>query len=139
MAVKSLMITCATIMISAPAVLAAETRSSEKESFHVNAYLCQTAEYAIKFAGVASRVDQDEEASAIVGKAFNGEVGGKDIGLASVEKREIVVEDGIPYIVLALRFKEDNRLAWTAEPDVTAIEPSSGAAKDPSSRTPKNP
>jgi hypothetical protein len=137
-AVKALIITCATLMIAAPAVSAAETRSSGKESFHVNAYLCQTAEYAIKFAAVASRVDQEEEASAIVGKAFNGEVCGKYIGFASVEKREIIVEDGIPYILLALRFKEDNRLAWTAEPDVTAIEPP-GAPKEPSSGTPKNP
>lgn len=128
--VKAIMITCAIIMIAAPAVLAADTQNSDKESFHVNAYLCETPEYAIKFAMVASRVDQDEEASAIVGKAFNGEVCGKYIGFASVEKRETVIEDGIAYTLIALRFREDGKVAWAAEPDVSA-EPSPGTPKHP--------
>jgi hypothetical protein len=117
------MIVCAAIMIAAPAVLAADSQTSRAESFHVNAYLCETPEYAIKFAMVASRVDQDEEASAIVGKAFNREVCGKYIGFASVEKKDKVVEDGIAYTLIALRFKEDDRVAWTAEPDLPPESP----------------
>jgi hypothetical protein len=129
-AVKSTMIVCAITMIATSAVLAADAGNSDKEAFHVNAYLCETPEYAIKFAMVASRVDQDEEASAIVGKAFNGEVCGKYIGFASVEKREKVIEDGIAYTLIALRFREDNRVAWTAEPDASSA-PASGTSKNP--------
>ena len=129
MAIKSFMIICATMTIAAPAALAADTEKSDKEFFHVNAFLCKTPEYAIKFAMVASRVDQDEEASAIVGKAFNGEVCGKYIGFASVDERQTVFEDGIPYKLIALRFKEDNKVAWEAEPDYSSLEPSSGTAK----------
>jgi hypothetical protein len=93
----------------------ADGQVSDTVPFHVNAYLCETSQYAIEFAGAVSKGEEVESAKDIVGKAAKREVCGRYVGVASVQKQKIILSDGVLYRIIALRFKEDNKIAWTAE------------------------
>jgi hypothetical protein len=112
-AVKVLMMVFAVIFMAAP-VLAGDSKTSPP--FHINAYLCDTPQYAIELASTESRGTEEEVANDIVGRAHKKEVCGKFIGFASVQEQKTILKDGITYKVTALQFKEDDRIAWTAEP-----------------------
>ena len=81
----------------------------------VNGYFCESAEYAMAFA-TAFAADADEEfAKNVVGKIARREVCGRYVGVASIQQQETVTEKGFVYRLTALRFREDNKVAWLAE------------------------
>ena len=81
----------------------------------VNGYFCESAEYAMAFA-TAFAADADEEfAKNVVGKIAKREVCGRYVGVASIQQQETVTEKGFVFRLTALRFREDNKVAWLAE------------------------
>jgi hypothetical protein len=91
-------------------------QTGELGPFSVNAYLCESAQYAIDFAAaVANDNDEEEEAKNAVGKIAKREVCGRYIGVAFIENQKVIVSDGLIYKLTALRFREDGKLAWVAE------------------------
>jgi hypothetical protein len=99
----------------ATAATAANGQVSDSGPFRVNAYLCETSQYAIEFAAAVSRGEENEFAKDIVGKAAGREVCGRYIGVALVQEQRIILSGGIMYKLTALRFQEDNKIAWAAE------------------------
>ena len=83
--------------------------------FAVNAYLCESAEYAVDFAAAIAANREEEFAKNTVGKIAKREVCGRYIGVASIEEQKVIVNEGIIYRLTALRFVEDNKVAWVAE------------------------
>jgi hypothetical protein len=93
----------------------AAQQGSEATSFPVSAYLCETAAYAVDFAAAVANEAEEEFAKDIVGRLAKREVCGRYRGIAVIEEQKVVVADGIMYRLTALRFREDGRLAWSAE------------------------
>ncbi|MGO9133480.1 MAG: hypothetical protein ACLP8A_05445 [Methylovirgula sp.] len=84
-------------------------------SYPVNAYLCESAEYAMAFASAIAADNDEEIAKDVVGKIAKREVCGRYIGEAFIQQQKTVVEKGIIYRLIALQFREDKRVAWLAE------------------------
>lgn len=93
----------------------ADGQVSDFGPFHVNAYLCETSQYAVDFAAAVSGGDTVEKAKDIVGKLAKREVCGRYIGIASVEEQRVILSDGAIYRITALQFQEDHKIAWAAE------------------------
>jgi hypothetical protein len=93
----------------------------DADLFSVNAYLCESAEYAVDFAAAIARNAEEEYAKDIVGRIAKREVCGRYVGVASIQEQKVIVNDGALYKLTALRFTEDNKLAWVAE-RVFAVE-----------------
>jgi hypothetical protein len=91
------------------------------DSFTVNAYLCETADYAMDFAAAIANDSEEEYAKDVVGRIAQREVCGRYMGVAAIEEQKVVVSGGIMYRLTALRFREDHKLAWVAE-RVFAVE-----------------
>jgi hypothetical protein len=89
--------------------------------FSVNAYLCESAEYAMDFAAAVADNEQEEYAKNVVGKIAKREVCGRYIGVASIQEQKVIINGGILYKLTSLRFTEDNKVAWVAE-RVFAVE-----------------
>jgi hypothetical protein len=103
------------MIITAPIAFAGDTQNSDAEPFHVNAYLCETPQYAVAFAAAVSKGEEDELAKDVVGRTARREVCGRYIGVAFVQEQKLILSDGIMYKLTALRFTEDDRIAWLAE------------------------
>lgn len=93
----------------------AAQQKRDADSFPVNAYLCETADYAMDFAAAMANDAEEEYAKDIVGRIAQREVCGRYTGVAAIEQQKVVVNDGIMYRVTAVRFREDHKLAWYAE------------------------
>jgi hypothetical protein len=89
--------------------------------FSVNAYLCESAQYAMDFAAAVADNEQEEYAKNVVGKIAKREVCGRYIGVASIQEQKVIINAGILYKLTSLRFTEDNKVAWVAE-RVFAVE-----------------
>jgi hypothetical protein len=118
MAITKIPVMMSAVIISTMVVSGASTASGQVSDFgpfHVNAYLCETSQYAVEFAAAVSGGDEVELAKDIVGKAAKREVCGRYIGIASVEEQKIISSDGVMYRITALQFQEDHKIAWAAE------------------------
>ncbi len=99
----------------------AAQQERDADSFPVNAYLCETADYAMDFAAAVANDAEEEYAKDIVGRIARREVCGRYMGVAAIQEQKVVVSGGIMYRVTAVRFREDHKLAWFAE-RVFAVE-----------------
>lgn len=127
MAITKIPVMMSAMVISAMVVSGASTANgqvSDAGPFHVNAYLCETSQYAIEFAAAVSRGEEVELAKDVVGKAARREVCGRYIGVASVQEQKIISSDGVLYRITALRFREDSKVAWVAETSFAPDSPS---------------
>jgi hypothetical protein len=115
MAITKIPVIMFAMIATASVAPAATCQVSDAGPFDVNAYLCETSQYAIEFAAAVSRGEEDESAKDIVGKAAKREVCGRYIGVALVQEQKVILSDGVVYRITALRFAEDNKIAWTAE------------------------
>jgi hypothetical protein len=115
------MIAAAIVALALPVLPTSASQQSQTELFAVNRYLCESAEYAVDFAAAVAGDQEEEFAKNTVGKIAKREVCGRYIGVASIEDQHVVVSDGFIYKLTALRFREDNKLAWVAE-RVFAVE-----------------
>jgi hypothetical protein len=115
MAVTKIPVIIFAMIVTVSAASTADGQVSEAGPFHVNAYLCETSRYAIEFAAAVSQGEEVESAKDIVGKAAKREVCGRYVGVALMQEQKIILSDGVLYRITALRFKEDNKIGWTAE------------------------
>ncbi len=109
------MIAAAIIALALPVLPAGDTQWNEAGAYPVNGYLCESAEYAMDFAAAVAGNAEEEYAKDIVGKIAKREVCGRYVGVAFVQEQKTVVNDGIIYRLTALRFREDQKVAWLAE------------------------
>jgi len=103
----------------------AARQARDTDSFAVNAYLCETADYAMDFATAVANDAEEEYAKDIVGRIAKREVCGRYIGVAAIQEQKVVINSGIMYRLTAFRFHEDGRLAWIAERVFAIDQPSS--------------
>ena len=80
----------------------------------LNAVLCETENQAMDLAATMASGRTEPIAINLVNKAAGSEVCGRYIGLAIVEMEKTKNRDGGLFMLAALRFVKDGRLAWTA-------------------------
>ncbi len=115
------MIVAAVIALTLPTVLAGTEKTQDAGPFEVDRYLCESPEYAMDFASAVAGNAEEEYAKDIVGKIAKREVCGRYTGVAFIQDQKTVVSGGFMYRLTALRFREDQRVAWAAE-RVFAVE-----------------
>lgn len=109
------MISVRIALLLAAAVMTDNVALSDAGPFQVNAYLCETTDYAIAFAAAKSQDNESDFAKDLVGRIAKREVCGRYVGVAFLKDQKIVLNEGYLYRVTALQFKEDNRIGWAAE------------------------
>ena len=77
MTVFRVIIIMTAMIIAALPVLASDPQIPDTRPFHVEAYLCETPQYAIAFAEAVSRGDEDELAADKVSRAASKVVCGR--------------------------------------------------------------
>lgn len=118
MAIIKIPVMISAMVMSAMVVSGASTARGQVSDFglfHVNAYLCETSQYAVEFAAAVSGGDEVDLAKDVVGKVAKREVCGRYVGVASVEEQKVILSGGVMYKITALRFQEDHKIAWIAE------------------------
>lgn len=80
----------------------------------LNAILCETEDQAMDLAATMASGRTEPIAINLVNKAAGSEVCGRYIGVAVVEMEKTKNRNGGLFMLAALRFAKDGRLAWTA-------------------------
>jgi hypothetical protein len=105
---KAILLSTLSLMITLPC-------SAEHITFRVERFLCDSAQHAVQFTGFEDNGNADEVAANEVGKRARSQVCGLYRGYATIESQSVISASGQFYRVTALRFIEDDRLAWVAE------------------------
>ena len=100
----------ATLVIQAEAIKQPPTAPPQK----LNVVLCQTEAQATALAANISAGNTETIATNNVNRAAGAEVCGRYIGYAVVETEKTANHRGSLFMLAALRFAEDGKLAWTA-------------------------
>ena len=121
------MVAASVLMLSLSIIATGDNDAFDPTPYPVNGYLCESAEYAMAFAGAIAANADEEFAKNVVGKIARREVCGRYIGVASIREQKTVIEEGFVYRLTALQFREDRKVAWLAErvfdiPDRSSVQ-----------------
>ena len=110
MSIKLTLAVMASLVLPAAALAQGPAAAPQK----LNAVLCKTEAQAIAFASSMAGGQTEPMAVNAVNKASGSEVCGRYIGYAVVEIEKTANHRGSLFMLAAIRFAEDGKLAWTA-------------------------
>ena len=130
MSIKLTLAVMASLVLPTAAMAQVQVVAPQK----LNAVLCKTEAQAIALASSMAGGQTEPMAVNAVNKASGSEVCGRYIGYAVVEIEKTANHRGSLYMLAALRFAEDGKLAWTTPSSFRSAEYRPGLSRSFPSR-----